>query len=190
MIISVSIHVAAVDISFILWLINILLCLCVCITSSLSVDGHLHCFPVLAIVNSAAMNTGVHVPFRIRVFSGYTPRSGIAGSHGNPVFSFFKDPPYCSPQWLHQLTFPPRVWEGSFSFTPAPAFVICRLCMMALLTGVSCSFDFQVAQRFEFISEQLSYAPISCPLNVSRLTNCSPISCPPSPFHLSKRCTL
>ena len=30
-----------------------------------------HYFYVLAIVNKAAMNVGVRVPFRIRVFSGY-----------------------------------------------------------------------------------------------------------------------
>ena len=57
---------------------------------SIHADGHLGCFHVLAIVNSATMNTEVHVSFLIRafVFSGYMPRSGIAGSYGNSVFSF------------------------------------------------------------------------------------------------------
>ena len=53
-----------------------------------SVDGHLGCFHVLTIVISAAMNIGVHVSFWIMVFSGYMPRSGIAGSYGSSAFSF------------------------------------------------------------------------------------------------------
>ena len=44
-----------------------------------SVDGHLGCYHVLPIVNSATMNIGVQVSFRIRVLSGYMPRSGTAG---------------------------------------------------------------------------------------------------------------
>ena len=53
-----------------------------------SVDGHLGCFQVLAIVNSAAMNNGIHVSFSILVSSGYMPRSGIAGSYGGFIPSF------------------------------------------------------------------------------------------------------
>ena len=53
-----------------------------------SVVGHLGCFHVLATVNSAAMNTGVRVSFRVMVFSTYMPRSGIAGSYGSSIFIF------------------------------------------------------------------------------------------------------
>ena len=55
-----------------------------------SVDGHLGCFHVLDIVNSAATNIGVHVSFKIMVFSSYTLRNGIAGSYGSSVFSFLR----------------------------------------------------------------------------------------------------
>ena len=53
-----------------------------------SVDGHLGGFHVLAIVNSAAMNNGILVSFSILVSSGYTPRSGIAGSYGGFIPGF------------------------------------------------------------------------------------------------------
>ena len=44
------------------------------------VGGHLGCFHVLAIVNSAAVNIGIRVSISILVSSGYVPRSGIARS--------------------------------------------------------------------------------------------------------------
>ena len=53
-----------------------------------SVDGHLGCFHVLAIVNSAAVNDGVHVSFSILFFLGYMPWNGIAGSYGVFIPSF------------------------------------------------------------------------------------------------------
>ena len=56
-----------------------------------SVNGHLGCFHVLAIVNNAAMNNGIHVSFSILVSSGYMPRSGIAGSYGGLIPSFLRN---------------------------------------------------------------------------------------------------
>ena len=56
-----------------------------------SIDGHLGCFHVLAIVNSAAMNNGIHVSFSILVSLGYMPRSGVAGSYGGFISSFSRN---------------------------------------------------------------------------------------------------
>ena len=56
-----------------------------------SIDGHLGCFHVLAIVDSAVMNTGIHVSLSIWVYSGYMPRSGIAGSYDDFIPSFLRN---------------------------------------------------------------------------------------------------
>ena len=56
-----------------------------------SVNGYLGCIHVLAIINSAAMNTGVHVYFSILVSSGYMPGSGIVGSYVGFIPSFLRN---------------------------------------------------------------------------------------------------
>ena len=53
-----------------------------------SVDGHLDCFHILAIVNSAAMNSRIHVSFSILISSGYMSRSGIDGSYAGFIPRF------------------------------------------------------------------------------------------------------
>ena len=63
----------------------------------LSADGHLGCFHVLAIINSDAMNIGVHGSLSDLVSLVCMPRSGIAGSYGSSISSFFKESPHCSP---------------------------------------------------------------------------------------------
>ena len=58
-----------------------------------SVNGHLGCLHVSAIVNSAAlsMGRGVRVSFQIILFSRYMPYSEITGAYGHSTFSFLRN---------------------------------------------------------------------------------------------------
>ena len=66
----------------------------------LSADGHLGCFHVLDIINSAVMNIGVHVSLSDLVSLVCMPSNRIAGSYGISISSFYfflKKSPHCSP---------------------------------------------------------------------------------------------
>ena len=59
----------------------LIVCVCVCVFYIFlihsSVVGHLGCFHTLAIVNNAAMNTGMHVFFQNSVFVFFNIYPGV-----------------------------------------------------------------------------------------------------------------
>ena len=99
-----------------------------------SVDGHLGCLHVGAIVSSAPVNTRVPVYFSRKVFSRCMPKSRIAGSYGTSPFSFLRYP-HTGFHIGVQIYILTNSVGGTLFSTPSPAFIMLDLIMMGILTG-------------------------------------------------------
>ena len=78
--------------------------------------------------------------------------------HMVALFLIFKEPPHCSPHWLHQFTFPSPAWEGSLSPHPFQhllsvdffddghsdccelILIVVLICIRLVITDVECLF--------------------------------------------------
>ena len=101
----------------------------ICTTASSihsSADGHLGCFHVLAIVNTAAMKNVIHVSFSIFFPQGICLGVGLLG-HRVVLCLLFKG------IFIHSSTVAVSIYISTsnarrFPFsTPSPAFIACRL---------------------------------------------------------------
>ena len=135
-----------------------------------SFRGYLGCFLVLAVVNSGAVNIGVHGSFWIMVLYRYIPRSKIAGSYGYSVFHFMRSlhtvlydcTKVHSHQQCRRVPFSPHIFQHllfvvflMMDILPSVRWYLNVVCILIFIDCIAISLPFRTAfaasHKFWFI---------------------------------------